>query len=297
MKASFDCIPCLIRQTIEAARLSSKNEDLQRDIINQVMHYLQEADFQVSPPELGKQIFKILQDLTGNVDPYKNVKLDFNRRALSIYEELKRLVYMNDDPVFLAAKLALSGNFFHLYTVEMTKNIRQYIDAIQQKHFAVNDYFLFLDDFGSARNILYLADNAGEIVFDKLFIEVLKRFYPERGHQFTVVVRGAPIINDATMEDAKLIDLEEVAQVIDNGDNAPATVLRHVSEKMQHYYKNADLIISKGQGNFETLHDEEKLIYFMFRVRCPVIAAEIRSPEGSLILKRSLREVTTAKSI
>jgi uncharacterized protein with ATP-grasp and redox domains len=290
MKASFECIPCLIQRAIEAARLSSDNQDLQRKIINQVMSYLQEADFDVSPPELGKQIFKILQDITGNKDPYKDLKLRFNQSALNIYQELKRLVYMHEDPVFLAAKLALTGNFFHLQSDTMIKNVREYMDSIQEKQFAVNDYFQLLDDLGEARNILYLADNAGEIVFDKLFIEVLKRFYPERDHSFTVVVRGAPIINDATMEDAQLIDLDKVAHVIDSGDNAPATILRHVSDKMQDYYEQADLIISKGQGNFETLHNENKLIYFMFRVRCPVIADEIQSPEGSLILKRSFYE-------
>jgi uncharacterized protein with ATP-grasp and redox domains len=287
MKATYDCIPCLIKQTIDAARLSSDSESLQRQAINRVMHYLQEADFQVSPPELGKRIFHILQDLTGNSDPYWSQKQIFNQRALDIYHELKRLIYMNDDPVFLAAKLALSGNFFHLNTDDLNKNLHQYVENIQLKKFAVDDYFQFLEDLGMARNILYLADNAGEIVFDKLFIEVLKRFYPERSHQFTVVVRGAPIINDATLEDAQLIDMDEVAHVIDNGDAAPATILRNVSDTMREYYENADLIISKGQGNFESLHDENKLIYFMFQVRCPVIAAEIQSAEGSLILKRS----------
>jgi uncharacterized protein with ATP-grasp and redox domains len=289
MKASFDCIPCLVKQTIEAARLSSDEPDLQRKILNQVLHYLQEADFEVTPPELGKRIFKIMQQLTGCEDPYKDLKFRYNKSVMSKYAELKRFIYLSDDPVYLAAKLALSGNFYHLQAEDTQVTIREYVDLIQRSQFAIDNYFSFLDDLGSARNILYLADNAGEIVFDKLFIEVLKRFYPERDHAFTVVVRGAPIINDATMEDARLIDLEEVAQVIDNGDNAPATILHHVSEKMRDIYDRADLVISKGQGNFETLHDEQKLIYFMFKVRCPVIASEINVPEGSLIIKKSDR--------
>jgi uncharacterized protein with ATP-grasp and redox domains len=162
--------------------------------------------------------------------------------------------------------------------------MEEMLSDIHKIAFSLDNYPQFIDDFLKAKNILYLADNAGEIVFDKLFIEVLKRFYPERGHHFTVVVRGAPIINDATMADAEMIDLDEVASVIDNGDNAPATVLHHVSAQTRKIYESADLIISKGQGNFETLNEEKKNIYFMFRVRCPVISRELNVPEGGLVL-------------
>ncbi len=287
MKASFDCIPCLIRQTIDAARLGTDDENLQRQVLNQVMQYLQHMDYQLSPPEVGKQIFKIIHDLTGCADPYHELKLRYNTVALKNYNAFKRQVYLNNDPVLLAAKLAVCGNLPELSGKGGESNIERILNNIHQQTFAIDKYAHFLEDLKITRQILYLADNAGEIVFDKLFIEVLQRFYPERNHKFTVVVRGAPIINDATMEDARLINLDKIARVIDNGDNAPATLLHGVSEQVKKFYQEADLIISKGQGNWETLHHEKKLIYFLLKVRCPLISSALKVSEGSLVFERS----------
>ena len=287
MKASFDCIPCLIRQTIDAARLGTDNENLQRQVLDRVMQYLQSMDYQLSPPEIGKQIFKIIHDLTGCTDPYRELKLQYNTVALENYNAFKRQVYLNEDPVLLAAKLAVSGNLPELSASGGESNIERILNDTHRQIFAIDKYALFLEDLKTTRHILYLADNAGEIVFDKLFIEVLQRFYPERNHKFTVVVRGAPIINDATMEDAKLINLDKIARVIDNGDSAPATLLHGVSEQVRSSYHKADLIISKGQGNWESLHGEKKLIYFLLKVRCPLISSTLKVNEGSLVFERS----------
>jgi len=291
MKASFDCIPCIIRQTVEAARLGSPDQKMQREIINKTLKYLQNADFDVSPPELGKHIYQMISESLGGIDPYHEMKHRLNSFILKHYNELKRFVYFSDDPVHLAAKLSIVGNQFHFDEGEPAVQLQEMLSEVNKLKFAVDDYSQFLEDLLKSRHILFLADNAGEIVFDKLFIEVLKRFYPERGHKFIVVVRGAPIINDATRADAEMIDLDEVATVIDNGDNAPATVLHHVSQEMRDYYHKADLIISKGQGNFESLEQENKRIYFMFRIKCPVISKELEAPEGSLVLIRSQKDI------
>jgi len=130
-----------------------------------------------------------------------------------------------------------------------------------------------------------LADNAGEIVFDKLFIETIRRSFPAKEFDITVVVRGEPIINDATKEDTEFIRMNEVARVINNGDDTPGTLLKYVSAEMKRYYDQAELIISKGQGNYETLDQEKKLIYFLLKVKCPLIAKNIGAKEGDTILK------------
>jgi uncharacterized protein with ATP-grasp and redox domains len=287
MKAGFDCIPCIIRQTIEAARIGAVPEIRQRQIINRVLGFLQEADYDVTPPMLGREIHRILTQEFDMQDPYRAHKENLNRFALERYTELKKKVYLSDDPVYLAAKLAISGNLLNIDNEHPAEQIWRLIENAHLLEFRINDFPLFLEDFINAGNILYLADNAGEIVFDRLFIEVLQRFYPERNNAFTVVVRGAPIINDATMEDARLVDMQKIATVIDNGDDAPATLLGRVSSEMRRYYETADLVISKGQGNYESLNEEKKLIYFMFRVKCPVISKVLAVPEGSLIMKRS----------
>ena len=287
MKASFDCIPCIVKQTIDAVRIGVDDEKMQREAINNTLKYLQEADLELSPPELGKNIYRIIRETTGITDLYGEEKFRFNRFVLDNYNLLKKIVYLSDDPVYLAAKLSIAGNQFRFQKGNADVQLRDMLADIHKISFAIDDYSQFLDDILKTKNILYLADNAGEIVFDKLFIEVLKKFYPERGHEFTVVVRGAPIINDATMKDAEMIDLDDVASVIDNGDNAPATLLHQVSDHMRAIYDSAELIISKGQGNFESLNEEDKKIYFLFSVKCPVISKELNAPEGGLVLMHS----------
>ncbi len=287
MKASFDCIPCIVKQTIDAVRIGVDDEKVQREAINNTLKYLQEADLELSPPELGKNIYRIIRETTGITDLYGEEKFRFNRFVLDNYKLLKKIVYLSDDPVYLAAKLSIAGNQFRFQKGNADVQLRDMLADIHKISFAIDDYSQFLDDILKTKNILYLADNAGEIVFDKLFIEVLKKFYPEREHQFTVVVRGAPIINDATMKDAEMINLDDVASVIDNGDNAPATLLHQVSDHMRAIYDSAELVISKGQGNFESLNEEDKKIYFLFSVKCPVISKELNAPEGGLILMHS----------
>jgi len=287
MKAAFDCIPCIIKQAVEAARVGFVEETRQRQIINRVLAFLQEADYDVTPPELGREIHRILELEFKLGDIYRDQKERLNRFALERYTDLKKTVYLSDDPVYLAAKLAISGNLLNINGSRQADQIWRLIENAHRLEFRINDFPQFIEDFINAEKILYLADNAGEIVFDRLFIEVLQRFYPERNHTFTVVVRGAPIINDATLEDARLVDMEKIARVIDNGDNAPATLLSQVSNEMRAYYDQADLIVSKGQGNYESLNEEHKLIYFMFRIKCPVISRVLEAPEGSLIMKRS----------
>jgi len=289
MNVGYDCIPCIIRQTIDTSRLSIEDPDKQRSVINKVLHYIQNVEFNISPPEFGKRIYAIIAEETGNSDPYKEHKIKHNQMAMDLYDKIKKTVYLSNDPVFMAAKLAIAANIIDFGSPgHKVINMQKMLDEIDQMHFTVNDFHKFVDDFVHAKNVLYLADNAGELVFDKLFIEVLKRFYPERGNNFIVVVRGAPVINDATMEDVRMIGLDSVVKVIENGDNAPATVLNSVSKETKAIFENADIIISKGQGNYETLHEQKKLIYFLFKVKCPVIAEMLKLPEGSMLFQRNL---------
>ncbi|MCK5255186.1 MAG: DUF89 family protein, partial [Deltaproteobacteria bacterium] len=122
-------------------------------------------------------------------------------------------------------------------------------------------------------------DNAGEIVFDRLFIEQLPR------EKVTYVVRGEPIINDVTIEDAREVDMFELVDVIDNGSDAPGTILETCSHEFQKRFASSDLVIAKGQGNYETLSDINKRIFFLLQVKCPVIAKDIGFEVGSFVVK------------
>lgn len=287
MKTELACIPCILQQTINTVELATQDSELRKRAVNEILSYLKTIDYKVPPPILGKRVYQILHEVTGNPDPYYDVKKRYNTISMAIYDDLRTIVLQNEDPILTAAKLAVAGNVIDFGVTNREIHLEQILESIHTLSFEINDFEQFIDDLKRSRKILYLADNAGEIVFDRLFVEMLRRFYPERGFEFTVVVRGAPIINDATMEDAKMIELDRLATVISNGDNAPATDLKQASKEMKHAYQESDIIISKGMGNYETLDLEKTLIYYLLKVKCPLIARAIGASEGSLVFKRN----------
>jgi len=285
MKLHLECIPCMVRQTIDAVRNCNVDEDTQKETVRKLLEYLQNIDYELTPPENAKTIYKIIGDETGNFDPYKQKRRLYNSKALKFFDRAKVKIEFSDDKLLLAAKMCAAGNVIDFGVEKKEIDINDILNEAQKIQFTIADVEMFRKEIAEAKTLLYLADNAGEIVFDKIFIEVLKQFNPEL--EIVVAVRGAPIINDVTVEDARQVKLDEIVKVIDNGDGAPATVLHDVSEEFLEYYNNADIILSKGQGNFETLHTENRPIYFVFKVKCPVIAKEVGVEEGSLIFKKT----------
>ncbi|HQH71424.1 MAG TPA: ARMT1-like domain-containing protein, partial [bacterium] len=192
--------------------------------------------------------------------------------------ELKAMIDTAPDPLITAARLAIAGNVIDMGvngTVTET-DVRRSIQHALEEPFT-GDSAGFQQAIVQARDILYLADNAGEIVFDRLLIEQLP---PGR---VTVAVRGAPILNDATLTDARAVGLHEIAEIIDNGSDAPGTVLEDCSPEFNRRFAAAGLILAKGQGNFETLNDESRGIFFLFKAKCPVIAAHAGVPVGAQV--------------
>ncbi|RLD12904.1 hypothetical protein DRI50_08255 [candidate division KSB1 bacterium] len=290
MKTQFECIPCILKQTIETARLATDDIRLQKEAINRILIYLTQIDYNTPPPALGRDVYGIIHEITGNYDPYKELKQKYNALGLAHYDEFLRIVFKSPDPVMMAAKLAVVGNIidFGPQTQDQV-NIKDSIQNIAKLDFEINDFDRFINDLKRARSILYIADNAGEIVFDRLFIEILQRYYPEIGLEFKVAVRGAPIINDATKEDALMVGLDKIATIIENGDNAPATLLDRVSPEMKRAFEKADIIIAKGMGNYETLDERTELIYYLLKVKCALVSQTIGAKVGSLVFKRNER--------
>ncbi len=282
MKTSLDCIPCIIRQTLEAARLTTSDTAVQEQITREVLHWTAEMELTQTPPALGQRIHRRLREMTGIADPYRAAKDRFNRMAMDLLPELKAGIKAASDPLEMAVRLAIAGNVIDMgVNGNVTEeDVRNAIDQALTEPFTgeVNG---FRQAVSSARNILYLADNAGEIVFDQLLIEQLS------SAPVTLAVRGAPIINDATMTDARAVGLHKIAEIIDNGSDAPGTILKDCSEEFIRRFTEADLIIAKGQGNFETLSDERRNIFFLFKAKCPVIAARVRLPVGTQVLMQS----------
>jgi len=285
MNAELKCLSCITRQVVDYSHTFISDKQIQREILKSVFQFLNSASLNVSPPELGKTVYQIIRNISKNDDPFKKIKQKDNSTVLNMYPHLKSLVYSNSHPVKTAAKFAIAGNIIDYGAYHNGVNINQISKNLNQININEKHWKSFLENIEKANHVLYLADNAGEIVFDKLFIEMLHRFYIINDNQITVVVRGAPVLNDSTIEDANFIKMDEVAQVIDNGDDAPGTLLEYCSPEMNTYFENSDLIISKGQGNYETLDTEDKLIYFLLKVKCPVIAKHLNVKEGDSILK------------
>jgi len=283
MKTYLDCIPCFIQQALSAARHVSGDPEVQEQIIREVLGHVGTIDFNAPPPLMGQFFHRRLREITGIPDLYKAEKEMQNRLALNLLPNLKKQIEAAKEPLLLAVRLAIAGNIIDL-GANGNLTVAAVHDAVNQ---ALNEplegnWEEFRQAVDKARNILYLADNAGEIAFDRLLIEQIS---PER---VTLVVRGAPVINDATMLDARTVGLHEIVEIIDNGSDAPGTVLSDCSPEFVERFEAADLIVAKGQGNFETLSNEPRNIFFLFKVKCPVFAIHIGQPVGTQVLIHAL---------
>lgn len=291
MNIFLDCIPCFIRQTLDAVRLVTDNELIHEQLLREVLDLSRGLDLQQSPPVIGQQIHRRIRQLTNNPDPYLHQKQQQNQLALELYNLMEPVVHNSKNPLENAVRLAIAGNIIDL-GVKTSISDEDIQKTIKGSLAAPLDQAMieeFQSDIENAQDILYLADNAGEIVFDRLLIEQLS------AKKITAVVKGSPVINDATMEDAISTGLTKIVPVIDNGSDGPGTILQTCSDEFLSRFEQADLIISKGQGNFETLSEIEKNIYFLLKVKCPVIAQHLQVPVGTFFLGQKGLEY--AKSI
>ncbi|KPJ77997.1 MAG: hypothetical protein AMK72_00190 [Planctomycetes bacterium SM23_25] len=281
MRTALDCIPCFARQALETARFVTDDPAVHERIVRDVLRMAAEMDLAQCPPAVAQRVHRQLREITGVDDPYRAVKDRFNRLALDMLPELSAKIEQSANPLYMALRLAIAGNVIDLgagggITEDETR--RAVAGALDEPfHDDVNAFRQAVED---ARSILYLADNAGEIVFDRLLIEQIPT------GRVTVVVRGRPILNDATMVDAETAGLCDLVEVIDNGSDAPGTILEDCSEDSRRRFAQADLVIAKGQGNFETLSDEPGDIYFLFKAKCPVIADHVGLPVGTHVAIR-----------
>jgi hypothetical protein len=282
MKTSLDCIPCFLRQALEAARFMTNDPVTHERIIRVVLRDTAEIDLAKSPPLLARVFYRWLEEMAGVEDLYRPAKDRFNRLALDLLPDLQLEVTASSDPLATALRLAIAGNMidFGVKGTITEEEVRQAIGRAFQAPFS-GDVEDFRQAVGEAQRILYLADNAGEIVLDRLLIGQLPQ------DRVVLVVRGRPVINDATMVDAQSVGLTGLVEVIDNGSDIPGTAVSECSSAFQQRFAEADLVIAKGQGNFETLSDEPGNIFFLFKVKCPVVSSHVGLTMGTHVLVHS----------
>lgn len=250
--------------------------------MHEVLHWVEEMDMKQSPPAMAQRIHRRLRQITGIDDPYLAVKTRQNRISLELLPALRADVQSSASPLMTAARIAIAGN---MIDIGVNGNVSD-ADIYQAIRQALSEPFcgeqdLFSQAIEKAQSVLYLADNAGEIAFDRLLIEQIS---PER---VTLAVRGAPVTNDATLVDAWAVGLNTIVDVIDNGSDAPGTLLDDCSQEFRRRFADADLIIAKGQGNFESLSDQRGNLFFLFKAKCQMVANHIMLPVGTQVLAHS----------
>jgi uncharacterized protein with ATP-grasp and redox domains len=283
MQIYLDCIPCFVRQALDSVRLATDDEKIQEKVVREVLRLASELDMRQSPPIIGQQIHRLIRELVGKDDPYRKIKRRFNNLALKLYPELRKQIVSSNNWLETAIRLSIAGNIID-FGVNGSVNESDLNRAISESLTADFDSMQlqsFQDAIEQAEEILYLADNAGEIVFDRLLIEQLPY------EKVTVVVKGKPVINDAMRKDAMAAGLPRIVEVIDNGSDGPGTILESCSQSFKDRFDKADLVIAKGQGNYENLSDIDKNIFFILKAKCPVIARDLSCEVGQMILRRA----------
>ena len=278
MKTYLDCYPCLLRQALSAARRSGASDNQQHIILLKTMEELSVFPTSSTPPQLAYRIHQCVQQLTSNLDPYRNDKDQSTQQALALYPELKKKVGAASDPLEMAVRIAIAGNIIDLGVAD-SYDLDATLKRVLTQDFAINDLAALRSALAQNLSVLYIADNAGETVFDRVLIESLVC-------SVTYVVKSGPIINDATYEDAVAAGIDQVATIIDNGSTAPGTLFEHCSEAFRQRFDQADLIIAKGQANYESLSNSSAPIFFLLQAKCNVIARDLGIAEGDIVLKQ-----------
>jgi uncharacterized protein with ATP-grasp and redox domains len=283
MKLNLDCIPCFQRQALQAVRFISDDEELHQKVLREVAKNLLESDWDSTPPELAHEVHKIVKNITHEKDPYKKVKKESNDSVLKMYPELKAEVKRSKDPLRTVVRLAIAGNIIDFGPLQKF-NLETTIKDVLKKKFAIDDYEKLKENLEAAKTLLFFADNAGEIGFDKLLIETFLQ--TKKLEKIRFVVKGGPIINDATLEDAAYMGLGDLpnAEFLTLSNGGAGTGPERNSQTVKSWIKKHDLVISKGQGNYEGLSEHNGL-FFMLMAKCPVIAADLNVKVGDIILK------------
>ena len=278
MNPSLDCIPCYVRQAAQAVELAVTDDRRRKLLMRSVLQWLPELDFDAPPPVTAQMIHRRLRDILPGGDPYREAKDRQNSLAQRLMPAIRRRISESSDPLMMAMRYAITGNIIDLGA----KNNLGFGDVYAELQSAplqpvFGDPEAFKEAVQKARNILYLADNAGEIFFDRLLIERLG------ASKITLAVRGRPVINDATLPDALAAGLDELAVIVDNGSDAPGTILADCSAEFRGFFDRADMIIAKGQGNYESLTGVNRPIFFLFRTKCGVISRHSGYPVGTYV--------------
>lgn len=278
MQSSLECLECVVRQALRAARMATDDPELQRKIVNTAAAQIPGMDLRQSPAVISLVAYQEAAAISAVADPYVEAKRTQNAQALALEDDLRALVRESKDPLETALHLSATGNVIDL-GIQNAEDIdmRAAIDQVMHERFAVDHTEAFRASLASCKDLLFLLDNAGEIVFDKVLIEELQRHT-----KVTAVVKAGPVINDATMADAEQVGLTQVCEVIDNGGAFVGSPLALIPPHFRARMDAADIILGKGQGNYETVDDYPGDVFLMLKAKCEIVARHMGVQLGQL---------------
>jgi len=280
VKVYYDCYPCFLRQSIEAARHAGAADPQIKAVLQSVLQSIMGLDERATPPEIAGVIHRTVRQTLKIEDPYEKEKEKNTHDALAIYPDLKKLAGDGND-IGTLLRIAIAGNIIDAGVSGRYGDLWATVQRVLAQPFVIDDSEKLVREMGRHETILYLADNAGETVFDRVLIENIDS-------AVTYAVKGHPVLNDATVKDALAAGLDRCATLVDNGSDAPGTVLDSCSQEFKRMFESSDLILAKGQANYESLSQAGENIFCLLQVKCPVIADDIGAPVGSIVVRQSL---------
>ncbi len=281
MYTRLDCLPCFLRQALNGARLTApQNPEKQRQILATVSEEISRMDTRLSPPHLAGGMYSRITEISGTKDPFSAYKEKSNAAVLDLLPQVISQLENEKDRIFFALRLSIIGNYMDA-GAGREFDWQTALYAEKDSRWAELHYPRFRDELSRPGKVLIIGDNAGEIALDTILVKELNRL----GHQVHYAVRGTPILNDATMEDARQVGLTEICNVFSSGSDCPGAVTSRCSKDFLQRMDEADVVISKGQGNFEALSEEKSGIYFAFKVKCEVVSNIVDLPIGTSVFR------------
>lgn len=283
MKIEEACVACIINQSVRVADAIGADTKLTDALVSKITLMSANFSFANTPPEIAADVYETMAHIAQKHDLYDEVKKLSTQKALSYIPLLKEKLLVSENKLLTATKIAVAGNVIDL-AAQIEFDLAEELEKIFDTEFAYDDFELLKKELEKAKNVVLLGDNVGEHIFDKVFLETLKELYPEASYSY--FVRGTPIINDVTMKEAKEAGFESICNLVDSGVNTPGFAYSRANPYAKELFDNADLIISKGMGNYESLTpSHRKNICFLLKVKCTVVAASLDKTVGDIVCK------------
>lgn len=279
MELFLDCLPCMHRQALEAAYESTDNIELQTKIMDDVIKVIANYRKYDYAPELCRAVHKVVKQHTNNQDPYRKIKESDIREAKKLEDDIREFIIMAEDNLKGALKASATGNIMDT-AIFKDLDIKKCLNEELHKSFKKCDIEDLRKDLKKGSHILIIGDNSGEAVFDKILIEMLSK-----ENKITFAYRSEPIINDITKREVDIIGIGDYAEVVSIGCSAPGALVKEFSSKFKEIFYSSDIVISKGQGNFEALSEVDRRIYFLLKAKCPKIAKALDVEVGDYVFE------------